>query len=211
VVEKLVEHERIGVNSMTNEDVVSEEKRFVEDMRAGNDEAWSRLFDEETPRILALALRYGLSKEDAQEVCLETFVRLFRSVKFLQVGTKLRPYLYRIARNVMSEMLRPGKYPARSLPSAEGLAEEGNLMDVVLYATPASGDAAVKKELVKRVREVIEELPKRQRDVLVLFYLDDLNVNEIAEKTGISSGSVRVYLSKARQRLNTKLAGVVGE
>jgi RNA polymerase sigma factor (sigma-70 family) len=50
-------------------------------------------------------------------------------------------------------------------------------------------------------QRILAELPRRQREVATLFYLDDLSVNEIAKTLDVSAGTVKSHLAEARERL----------
>jgi RNA polymerase sigma factor (sigma-70 family) len=65
-------------------------------------------------------------------------------------------------------------------------------------------------ETSQQVRGAIAALPPRDRDVIVLFYLEDCSVARIAKLLGAKPNAIEVRLHRARQRLKTKLAGLLG-
>ena len=74
-------------------------------------------------------------------------------------------------------------------------------------ATSAGDD----DETSRQVREAVADLPPRDREVIVLFYLEDFSVAQIAQLLGAKNNAVEVRLHRARRRLKTKLAGLFGD
>ena len=66
-------------------------------------------------------------------------------------------------------------------------------------------DALERKETVLMVRKAIENLPKDQRDVIVLRDLDGLSYQEISDKLGVEIGTVRSRISRGRERIKNIL------
>jgi RNA polymerase sigma-70 factor (ECF subfamily) len=67
--------------------------------------------------------------------------------------------------------------------------------------TSKCDDRLMRQETAARVRAAIQELATRQREVIVLYYLEGLKAREIAEVLGVKQGTVEVRLTRARQRL----------
>ena len=63
----------------------------------------------------------------------------------------------------------------------------------------------------QQVRDAVAELPPRDREVIVLFYLEQLPVAEIAKLLGARSNAIEVRLHRARQRLKLRLANLMGD
>jgi RNA polymerase sigma-70 factor (ECF subfamily) len=67
------------------------------------------------------------------------------------------------------------------------------------------------EETSEQVRAAVAELPPRDREVIVLFYLEELSVAQVAQLLGVKHNAVEVRLHRARQRLKTRLAGLIGD
>ena len=68
-----------------------------------------------------------------------------------------------------------------------------------------------KDETAQQVRDAVAELPPRDREVIVLFYLEGLPVAQVAELLGAKNNTIEVRLHRARQKLKAKLAGLIGD
>ena len=67
------------------------------------------------------------------------------------------------------------------------------------------------QETSQRVRDAVAQLPPRDREVIVLFYLEDFSVAQIAVLLGVKNNAIEVRLHRARQRLKTQLADFIGD
>lgn len=128
----------------------------------------------------------------AQDVSQEVWLRVLRGIARLRDGTKLRPWLFGIARRVLMDWLR-AQYatpPAGDVDSADLAAP-----DPVLTADE---DLAV-------MHDELARLPALEREVLTLFYLRELSLAEIAAVVGIPVGTVKSRLFRARHLLRHEL------
>ncbi len=146
-------------------------------------------------RVLELAFRTLGHWDLAEDVAQETFLRVYRAAKTYQPQAKFTTWLYRIVVNLcLDEQRRQGK---GAVP-LEAVAPEG---------LPASQEnRAEKKELAELVRAAVQQLPERQRLVLVLYRYDGLSHAEISEITGWSQSAVESLLVRAYGNLREKLA-----
>ena len=71
---------------------------------------------------------------------------------------------------------------------------------------PANAD-----ETSQQVRDAVALLPRRDREVIVLFYLEEFSVAQIAQLLDVKNNAIEVRLHRARQRLKTQLAGLIGD
>ena len=67
------------------------------------------------------------------------------------------------------------------------------------------------EETSQQVRNAVAALPPRDREVIVLFYLEELPVAQVAQLLGAKPNAIEVRLHRARQRLKTQLAGLIGD
>jgi len=69
----------------------------------------------------------------------------------------------------------------------------------------------INHDLAQRIRHLSKKLPPRQRLVFTLRDLEDLNIHEVTEVTGLSVGSVKTNLSIARQKIRKQLQSMTGQ
>ncbi|MBN1700077.1 MAG: sigma-70 family RNA polymerase sigma factor [Spirochaetales bacterium] len=136
--------------------------------------------------------------EDAEDLLVKVFEKIFLNFHKIFSMSALRPYIYRITRNAVFEYYRKKK----TVKSRETV----NLDDVVLeshYGNP--GDILEKKEEIIRLREAMLMLPATEYEVLKLFYDTRKSTKEIASAAGKSVRSIESILYRGRKRLGTIL------
>lgn len=128
----------------------------------------------------------------AAEAVQDAWLRILRGMPRLRDASRLRAWLFGIARRVVMDRLRE-KYAEPTRVSAD---------DVDLAA---ADDAVDLKEELALLQEELARLPVPEREVLVLFYLEELTLLEIAEVAGIPAGTVKSRLFRARRALRDQL------
>jgi RNA polymerase sigma-70 factor (ECF subfamily) len=139
-------------------------------------------------RVYTAALAFCGSVDIAEEATQEAFARAF--ARWSRIGREQWVVGW-IVTTAMNETRRRSR--RRRLPSAP---------DPVGEATELLG---------LEMLEGIRSLPRRQREVVILHYIHDLPVAGVAELLGISDGSVKTHLSRARTALARSLGGDQGE
>jgi RNA polymerase sigma-70 factor, ECF subfamily len=151
----------------------------VDDVQVTQASAIERLYGETGDRLWWALLAYAGDPEVASDAAAEAFARALSVA-----GTIREPasWVWRVAFRVATAELRASRHTSRE-------AEKSYEMD--------EGALAVMLALRK--------LPRRQRAVFVLFYLDDRSTSQIAELLGMAPATVSVHLHRARRRLRSIL------
>jgi len=169
------------------------EADLVAACKAGRREGFEELVARHYDRILRLA--YSMAgPEAASDLAQETFMAALRSFGGFRGESQLGTWLVSILRNQYFLHLR-GQKKWRLAP-LEGEADR-------LPAPPPDAIDKSVREILERVRELPEEL----RTALVLFYVDGLKYDEIAQAMECPIGTVRSRLFEARERLKKLMAG----
>jgi RNA polymerase sigma-70 factor (sigma-E family) len=140
-------------------------------------------------RLAALVLG---SRESAEEVVQDAFVKLDSSWDRIDDPTRTPAYLRSIVMNLARSRLRRRVLARRHRPAGPSHA-------------PGSDVAAVSRDDQRRVVEALQTLPTRQRQCLVLRYYAELSEAEIAETLGISPGTVKSSTHRAMKSLAQRL------
>ena len=132
----------------------------------------------------------------AEDLVVETFLRLHRHRERWREGRPLRPWLFTIARNLARNRLR-----ARRLWGWLPLAAAGD----------APAPSPVNVEIRRRVAAALAALPSAQREACSLRLLGELSVEEIACVTNVPTGTVKSRLFHGLRRLRSLLADLASE
>lgn len=155
----------------------------------GLDQAEFRAFHELTARSLAAYLRRSLANGDVQDAVQECYLRLLRTPHASLPADQRRAYLYRIAANLVTDTWR-----ARAKAPRGG----GPAPDTIAGRAPSD---------VARidVTQAMQGLRVQERTMLWLAYVEQASHREIAAALELKESSVRVLLSRARQKLASAL------
>jgi RNA polymerase sigma-70 factor (ECF subfamily) len=171
------------------------EKELVEMVLSGRTEAFEPLVAPHRQALLGLAYRLTWNAEDAREVAQEALFRAFRHLRRYDPERSFRNWLFQIAAN---EARDRGRKKVRERQAIEKLAEEPGK-----HPDPEAGQDAA--EVRSGILKCLDVLGPREREVFVLRDLHDLNIKETARALGCSSLTVRVNLSRAREKIRNAL------
>jgi RNA polymerase sigma-70 factor, ECF subfamily len=149
--------------------------------------------------IMRYLLRVLSDREDAADLFQETWLRAYRAYPRLEPESDVRPWLYAIASNLCRNRARDGARHARVIVADN---EESTAADAIGKHSGSlhenEGYAAV------HMREMISDLPTKQRQALHLRYFAGLDYAEIATAMGGSEDSARANISQAMKKLKAR-------
>jgi RNA polymerase sigma-70 factor (ECF subfamily) len=164
----------------------------------GDEDAFRDLVLRWERRVYAFFFRCLGSREDAEDLAQETFVRIFRSAGRYRARGSFPSYLFRIAGNLYRNEVRRRR--RRPQPRLETVAQNGDRPDVALE----------RRELAQAVRAAISHLPDRQQIAVILRRYEGLTYQEIADALGTSIPAVESLLHRASRSLREALKDQVG-
>jgi RNA polymerase sigma-70 factor (ECF subfamily) len=121
-------------------------------------------------------------------------IRIYTKINSYEEKAQFKTWIQRIVTNICIDKFRKAK-PTVSI-------EEH---DLNFTAAKNVEDEVISGYLAKDIREAIDKLPAHHRTVVVLRYLQDFSYNEIADSLGLPLNTVKSYLFRARQQLQTLL------
>ncbi|MBC6474204.1 MAG: sigma-70 family RNA polymerase sigma factor [Hormoscilla sp. GM102CHS1] len=143
---------------------------------------------------------------DRADLAQEVWIRVYRHIKRLQDPVKFRSWLSRIATNLFYDELRKRKRmrPPLSL-DAPRLLDDGEMGREIASRDPGPEENLTTAEFYEQLHAAIADLPEAFRTTIVLREIDGRSYEEIAEITGVSLGTVKSRIARARQRLQLQL------
>lgn len=173
-------------------------------MKEGDTNAFEELILEWQGPLLGFFLRKTGDRHLSEDLVQETLLRLYRSVSNYVVMNQFRGFLFRMARNLLIDHSRSAErnLVIRAIRNqlysrdAEQLDPTQQIPEELL--SPA--DAASKRELAESVQMAITQLPKSQRQTLVMHHFQGLTLSEIADAMEIPlpTAKSRLHLAKVR-------------
>ena len=167
----------------------------------GDPEAFEQLIGPLEQLVWRVCWHYTGNREAAEDCGQEAMVRIWRSLESYRGDCALESWVYRIAANCCMDFLRKKKRD-RSV-SMEPLREQG--FDPA-DPSPGTEEQVVAKDDRQRLREAIAALPEDQREALILTQLEKVPYEEAARALGVSEGTVKSRVNRAKARLKEMLS-----
>jgi RNA polymerase sigma factor (sigma-70 family) len=168
-------------------------------VRNGDQQAYAQLVNKYQNYIFTIILRYLPSREDAEEVAQDVFVKAYRSLADFRGDSKFSTWLYTIATTSSITFLRKNKLEVQSLDNEKVFAHADNI-DGGLRANQVE-----QKSKIAMVNQAIQMLSPDDAQVITLFYKGEQSLEEIAQVLGQETNTIKVRLHRARQRLKEKM------
>ena len=186
-------------------DVTDAEAALIQQCAVGEETACAQLVAEHERMVLQLALNLLGDRDEALEVSQEVFLRVFRTIHQFRGHSSLRTWIFRIVVNQARNRQRwwNRRHKRQQVSLDEHIAQCGEMPAV--RDTSAPDRALDRKELASQLQEALESLPFDQRTAIILREVDGLSYDEIAYSLGVTLGTVKARLTRARQALRAAL------
>lgn len=162
-------------------------KQLVYRLRNGDKKAFDEIYALFNKKIYLFCLKYGLAKDDAEEITQEVFVKLWLNRTSLDSDKSFNSYLYKIGKNIIiDEFKKKIKTQATQEYQMSLIIPWNNVEESMDYM-----------DLKNLMDETLLDLPERRREVFELSRLKGLSHKEISEELGISTKTVENHLNLA--------------
>ena len=168
-----------------------DEQSLIDLALAGNDRAFEELTRRHERHIFSLCERILQNREDAEDACVETFVRAYENLRNLRAQPSIGPWLRRTATNFCISTLRKRPAP-QDLVLTEFIPSDPSLNPCEQVSV---------QDDARLLRQCMDRMSAEDRTILMLRYLEDRTPEEIAELIGCSRAVLKVRLHRARHRL----------
>ena len=165
----------------------------------GDQQAYALLIKSHQRYVFTLALRFTKSREDAEEVAQDSFIKVYRSLSSFKQESKFSTWLYTIVYTTAMTRLR------KRSNNTVALDDESSAIQIANSASTWDANMAEDRSRSFYLNQAIEQLPADDATVLTLFYHAEQSLEEIALIMGIETNGVKVKLFRARKRLKEML------
>ena len=129
------------------------------------------------------------NREDAEDAAQESFCRAFRLLRTFRLDKRFKPWIVSIALNTSRSFYRKrGRISANTSPVAPEEVQSSSSVEI-------EGERAILKE---SIRAAVQRLPARLRDTVILYYLEEFDVSDVAAALNIGKENVKSRLHRAR-------------
>ena len=174
-------------------------REMIERSRNGDHQAFRQLVEQHQAPAYSLAMHFLHDTDEAQDVVQESFLRVWKHLDSFHLDYSFLAWLNRIVTNCCLDHLKAARRRRISYHDDKTVQME-NIPDTVGTETMARN-----RQLLPIIYRLVARLPRRQRTVFTLRDLQDLSVEEVANVTGLSTGSVKSNLHHARRKIRQQL------
>jgi RNA polymerase sigma-70 factor (ECF subfamily) len=169
---------------------------LMQRVREGDDDAFGEIVDRYKDSLVNYLTHLVRSRDRAEEVAQDAFVRLYRNASQYKQQERLGPYLFRIATNLVVTEIRRERRWSLLLP---------RLYASTRQTAPSPDTNLFTSEIQRQVAAAIDRLPIHFRAPLVLFEVEEWSYDEIAKALDVRVGTVKSRISRARELLRRHL------
>jgi RNA polymerase sigma-70 factor (ECF subfamily) len=182
-----------------------EDQRWIRETLNGNHEAYGQLVQKHHPLLYHMACRVLKNPQEAEDVVQDGFIEAFRHLSSFKQHSQFSTWVYTIVLNRIRNRLRHAKVLTISSLDVRRATRDGDCVVEVMEKGPSIEESLQKKMELEMMRRAAEALPSIHRDIFILYYFDQHSIADIAAKINRPSGTVKVYLHRARKWLQEEL------
>lgn len=192
--------------------------RCVEEFKNGDESKFEIIYLETNNKLYnyIFSLSDSLNNEDCIELVQDTYIQVNKKIDTLKDSKAFTSWMFMIAKNKTIRYLDKTKKEVLLSEDGQGIFELQYETDIDLLPQ----ELLDSKENQRMILDILESLPKEQKEVIYLRYYNGLSVKQIAEKLNISDGTVKSRLNYGRKKIQvevealekkgTKLYGITG-
>ncbi len=182
------------------------EEEIIRQIQEGNIDAYKILVDRYADEIANLCFRYLSDATAAEDATQDVFLKAYRALEHWEPRAKFKTWLYRIAINHCINIIRRKNLVPFTPLEGTTHHNPGNPVTAQHPSGQPSAEArAIEQERRQLIYRTIMELPENQRQVIILYYYQNLSYKEMAEILNVSVSSIESRLFRAKKNLAKKL------
>ncbi len=193
----------------TKAEEVALDRLLVDRFKQGDQSAFDEMVRRYWDRIYAMVHQLLRNQQDAEEVTQDAFIRAHRGLSNFRGDSAFSTWLYQIATNLARNRYwywwRRKRDKSVSFDAPVGDDNSTPLSEMIAAELETPEDATVTQELVDRIAVGMEKLGAKHREILILRNVKNLSYEEIAVILGLSVGTVKSRIARAREALRARL------
>jgi len=191
------------VKADSNDSISKSERDFrlvKQILESGNRAAYSQLMDEYFEKVYSRMLKMTNQPGDAEDLTMEAFNKAFSKLEQYTPEFAFSTWLYRIAKNNCIDHLRRNKKDSDTMVNQQE-AGVGIAAHELANQLPSPEQLMITRQETRLLREIVDTLHPKYKDIIKLHYFNELSCEEIARQLELPEGTVKVRLFRARELL----------
>ncbi|MEQ6124711.1 sigma-70 family RNA polymerase sigma factor [Pseudotenacibaculum sp. MALMAid0570] len=173
---------------------INNDQHYINKVLGGDTNSFAFLVEKYKDMVFTLALKINKSREEAEEVSQDTFIKAFKSLKNFKGDSKFSTWVYKIAYNNCMDRIKKNsrRYHTDAIDE---------VVENRIRATEDTMQSIERKERAELMNDCLYELPEDERSIIWMFYYKELSLKEIIDVTSLSEANLKVKLHRARKKL----------
>lgn len=167
---------------------------YIKRVLDGDRNAFAYLVDKYKSMVFSLALRITKDREEAEEIAQDAFIKAYQSLKSFQGKAKFSSWLYRIVYTTGISHIRKQEQGRISL-------DETNIPETLYVESKRNYEALSEAERKKYLEVALDSLNADERMLIILYYYEEKELEDIAGIAGITKTNTKVKLFRARKKI----------
>jgi RNA polymerase sigma-70 factor (family 1) len=184
--------------------ILHNEQLLLRETGAGDERAFSELFDHYEPNIYSFVLRTTRSEETAREIVQDTFLKVWLNRENLQTIKDFRKWLHTIVANLTNDALR--KYQSHQRLMSELKHDAAQKTE----SFTSTEDLILDKQYAALLQDALLQLPDRQREAFRLIKQEGFSREEAAAALGVSAETTKTHIERAMQKVRAYCVSRLG-
>jgi RNA polymerase sigma-70 factor, ECF subfamily len=180
-----------------------DDEMLIRRAQGGDRSAFDALVSKHEVKAYQYAFRLTRNSEEASDVVADAFIRVYNAIGNFKGQSSFSTWMYRILTNCFLDLRKKVK-PTSSLDVASHDGD-GEIQRQIEDPGPTPHDASERVEREERVEKAVNRLPEYQRAMIVMYHVDMLTYEEIADALDLPIGTVKSRLNRARLSLKDYL------
>lgn len=182
------------MTSSQDMETVQTDEQLAKAVQGGTAEAFGELMERYEAKLLRYGTKFISSSDDITDLVQDAFLRAYQNIQSFDTSMRFSPWIYRIAHNEFVSALRK-----KSRTSVIAV-DFDTFISHPVYDDPAPAQRE-QKEMRILIDRGLEKIKAKYREVLVLFYLEELSYQEISDVLQVPVSTVGIRLKRAREAL----------
>lgn len=179
---------------MDNPSVDLTDEELALRVQKGDKEIFGTIMSRYEKRLLRYGRKFLSNPDDAEDIVQEVFISVYQNIQSFDTNQKFSPWIYRVAHNAFVNAIKKNT----RLPLV-GF-DFDTLISRIAAEDPGEADRE-RVEMRKLIDRGLEQLLPKYREILILYYLEELDYKEIADVLQVPTGTVGIRLKRAKEAL----------
>lgn len=178
---------------------------LIEKAKEGNQSAFSELLGYYRESLYFMLFRLVGSKEDAEDLTIETFEKAFRKIDSYRPIYAFSTWLFRIGTNHGIDFMRSSRNKIDEVYIEKDYENDFNKEIIIKEKSLNPEEKIVSEQQKNTLKNIVHKLPLNYRKIIVLRYFEEYSYTEISEKLSLPVGTVKARLHRSRELLLSTL------